>query len=59
MFPIESHHFALYLQYVGTTTRFKSAVEEAINAAAWVLEVAGNRGIAQDPIIRVTLAAAC
>lgn len=57
VFPMQSHHFALYLQHVGTVTKSKSAVEEAVNAAAWVLQIAGFDSIAQSPIVRSAVAA--
>ena len=38
--PAQPHHFALYLQHVGETTKSKAAVEEAYNAIAWVHTVA-------------------
>ena len=54
IFPIESHHFVLYLQHVGMTTNSKAAVEEAVNAASWVLQMAGLESTMQAPIIQAT-----
>ena len=55
-FPIVDYQFALYLQHVGLSTGSKSAVEEAVNAASWLQQVAGQPGISQSPLIKMTLA---
>ena len=39
--PVKEHHLVLYLQHLGDTVGSKSAVEEAVNALAWMHSTAG------------------
>ena len=45
----------LYLQHLGESVKFKSAVEEAVNAIGWVHQVSGLPPIAESPFVRATL----
>ena len=56
-FPAQVHQVALYLQYIGETTRSKSAVEEAFNALSWTHALAGldSPTYAYNPFLRSTL----
>ena len=54
-FPAQVHQVALYLQYVGETTRSKSAVEEAFNALSWIHALAGLDSHTCNPFLRSTL----
>ena len=56
VFPIEVVHFALYLQHLSQSTKSKSAVEEAVNAAGWVNRLSGEPPIGASPFIQATLA---
>lgn len=55
VFPAQVHQVALYLQYVGETTRSKSAVEEAFNALSWIHALAGLDSPMCNPFLRSTL----
>ena len=48
-------HLALYLQHVSEVTQSKAAVEEAVNAANWMHELAGIPIVGAAPIVSVTL----
>ena len=51
-FPAHVHQVALYLQYIGKTTRSKSAVEEAFNALSWTHALAGLDSPTYNPFFR-------
>ena len=55
VFPIKAAHLALYLQHVSEATLSKAAVEEAVNAANWMHELAGIPIVGAAPIVSVTL----
>ena len=55
VFQIKAAHLALYLQHVSEVTQSKSAVEEAVNAANWMLELAGILIVREAQIVSVTL----
>lgn len=55
VFPIKAAHLALYLQHLSETTQSKAAVEEAVNAANWMHELAGIPIVGAAPIVSVTL----
>ena len=40
-FPAQAHYVALYLQHLAERAKSKSAVEEAVNALAWMHSLAG------------------
>lgn len=56
VYPVKEAHFALYLQFLGKSSRSKAAVEEAVNAIAWVQQLAGHQPVSSSPFIRATLA---
>ena len=41
VFPVDTIHLALYLQYLGNSTGLRAAVEEAVYALAWIHQVTG------------------
>ena len=55
VFPVQEVHFALYLQHLGEVSSSKSAVEEAVNAVSWVLQISGLPPISESPFVRATL----
>ena len=55
VFPIKAAHLALYLQHVREVTQSKAAVEEAVNAANWMHELAGIPIVGEAPVVSVTL----
>ena len=36
VFPVDTIHLALYLQYLGNSTGLRAAVEETVYALAWI-----------------------
>jgi integrase len=48
-------HLVLYLQHLATQTRSRAAVEEAVNASSWVLQLAGMEPLGQDPLVKMVL----
>lgn len=47
-FPVSIPIFALYLQYVGDSTKSRATVNEAVNAVAWFQCMAGTDLVSQD-----------
>jgi len=41
VFPANESHVVLYLQHLGVTKGSKAAIEEAVNAFAWVQSLSG------------------
>lgn len=56
VYPVKEAHFALYLQYLAETSKSKATVEEAVNAIAWVQQLADHQPVSASPFIRATLA---
>ena len=54
-FPTQAHYVALYLQHLTEWAKSKSAVEEAVNALAWVHGLAGINSPTSSPIVQETL----
>lgn len=55
-FPVCAHKFVLYLQHVGEATKSRAAVEEAVNAIAWMQRLAGEEvTVAQDPLVKLVV----
>ena len=58
MFPVQEVHFTLYVFAAfggGTVSSSKSAVEEAVNAISWVLQISGLQQISESPFVLATL----
>ena len=55
MYPVKEAHFALYFQYLAETSKSKATVEEAVNAIAWVQQLADHQPVSASPFIRTTL----
>ena len=55
VFPIRDHQFVLYLQHIALVSGSRSAVEEALNAASWVCQIAGHESLSESPIIKTVL----
>ena len=53
IFPVKGHQLVLYLQHIGLESGSRSAVEEAVNAVAWVH---GIEGVQNSPIVKATVA---
>ena len=53
--PLQEVDFALYLKHLGEVSSSKSAVEEAVNAFSWVLQISGLRAISESPFVRATV----
>ena len=53
--PAKPHEFALYLQHLSEKTESKAAVEEAVNALAWMHSSAGLMTPSSHPLVRATL----
>ena len=56
VFPADELHFCLYLQHLGKSTKSKATVEEAVNAVAWVQQLAAHQPITSSPFVQATLA---
>ena len=56
VFPVDELHFCLYLQHLGESTKSKATVEEAVNAVAWVQQLAAHQPISSSSLVRATLA---
>ena len=52
VFPINTAHFALYLQHVGESSKSRSAVEDAVNAISWVQRLSGMAPVSSNPLIK-------
>ena len=55
VFPVQKVHFALYLQHLGEVSSSKRAVEKAVNAISWVLQISGLPSILESPFVPATL----
>ena len=53
--PAKPHEFASYLQHLSEKTESKAAVEEAVNAVAWMHSSAGLMTPSSHPLVRATL----
>ena len=53
--PAQTHHVALYMQYLADKTKSKAAVEEAYNALAWIHTCTGLKSPTSEPFLRATL----
>ena len=51
-FPAQPAHVALYLQHLIETSEAKTAVDDAVNALAWVHELAGLPSPTSHPTVR-------
>lgn len=56
VYPVKEAHFALYLQFLAKSSGSKATVEEAVNAIAWVQQLASHQPVSSSPFIRATLA---
>lgn len=55
VFPVDTIHLALYLQYLGNSTGLRAAVEEAVYALAWIHQVTGLPSPADDCFVQALL----
>ena len=55
MLPVKGIEFPLYLQYLGDTTRSKSAVEEAVHSVGWVHQLADYPSMFVVPFVHMVL----
>ena len=55
VYPIKDAHFALYLQHLAETSKSRATVEEAVNAIAWVQQLADHQPVSSSPFIRSVL----
>lgn len=58
-FPVVPEQFCLYLQHVGDSTQSSASVKEAVNALAWLHQLAGSQPLSSHPLVASTLAALC
>ena len=54
-FPTQAHYVALYLQHLAEQTKSKSAVEEAVNALAWMHSLAGINSPTSSSMVQETM----
>lgn len=54
-FPVQDYQLVLYLQHLASTQGSLSAVEEAVNALAWLHKVTCQQPFNNSPIVRTTL----
>ena len=55
VYPIQEAHFALYLQHLAESSESKASVEEAVNAIAWIQQLADHQPVSSSPFIRATM----
>ena len=55
VFPAKECHVVLYLQHLGETKGSKAAIEEAVNALAWVHSLSGQPSPTASPFVQVVL----
>ena len=54
-FPAQAHYVALYLQHLAERAKSKSAVEEAVNALAWMHSLAGVNSPTDSSMVQETV----
>ena len=54
-FPARAHYVALYLQHLAEQAKSKSAVEEAVNALAWMHSLAGINSPTNSSMVQETM----